>query len=332
MDSSDLEKVVCDLCGCDESVEVFTSADHWLGFPGVFSVVRCVECSLFFINPRPRPADIGKYYPQDYYAFNVQPSPVAGGVRQKIKRKIRASRWLSLIASNLPVLKSASRDAGLMDDIPGWIAPGTVLDVGCGTGFFLDELAENGWQTYGIEPGQEATRIARTKGHKVFPQSATENLPAEIASKQFDLIWMSHSLEHVHSPSRALTVLKSVLKPVTGHLVIEVPNVQSLLTFLFREFGLAFDSPRHLYMFSPATLTGLLQKNGYKLMSMRHISRPQQFLRCFEVLSKSLSFNGFEKEMAGFMADRDVVRCFDSLSSLAAARGIGGAIRIVAKI
>ena len=326
-----LETVGCDLCGESQASLVTHTTDHEHGVDGVFNVVRCDGCGLHYLNPRPAPEAIGQCYPGDYYAYSGGRAQSGGpGMKTRVKRLIRANRSLSAVARMIKPLRHLATDIAIADDLPGWIKPGKVLDVGCGVGAFLDAMRENGWATAGIEPDEVAAGRAREKDHQIVCQSATDPLDEAFAGDSFDLILMSHSLEHVHSPTQALANLRPLLKPETGRLIIEVPNLESLLTYWFGELSLAFDTPRHLYMFSPDTLAQVLQKTGFDVLSMRHIARPFQFIRCLRLLSKDHTPTEWSGTAARSLNDNELLAALQPLAQLATDRGWGGAIRMVA--
>lgn len=326
-----LESVCCDLCGKTAETLVTHSTDHEHGISGVYNVVRCNHCGLHYLNPRPSPESISQCYPGHYYAYSgITGSKEPPRIKQRIKTAVRASPLLSAVIKHIGPWRHAAVDAELAGDIPQWIKPGKVLDVGCGSGAFLDSLRDNGWTTFGIEPSEAAAALARAKGHTVFCQSVTESLGRELAENLFDVVMMSHSLEHVHSPTRALENLRPLLKPVTGHLIIEVPNVESVLTYLFGELSLAFDTPRHLYMYSPDTLTKLLEKAGFEVQSMRHIARPVQFVRCLRLLSETATAKDWRPFAEKFLEDKKLPLALKPLAQLAEESHMGGAIRVVA--
>lgn len=237
---------------------------------------------------------------------------------------------MAALASKIQPLRHLATDTAIADDLPGWTKPGRVIDVGCGVGTFLDAMQENGWVTAGIEPGEVAAGRAREKGHQIVCQSATDPLGDVLAGQLFDLVLMSHSLEHVHSPTQALANLRPLLRPETGRLVIEVPNLESMLTYWFGELSLAFDTPRHLYMFSPDTLIRMLEKTGFEVFSVRHIARPAQFVRCIRLLSKDHTPMEWREASARSLSDSELLAALQPLAALAMARGLGGAIRVVA--
>ena len=321
----ELETVACDLCGSRNAPTVTDSRDYWHGFGGTFPVVQCGSCGLVYLNPRPTESCIGAFYPEDYYAYGATKRLPRVRVRTRIKRAIRARRLLAQIALLFPGLRNAARDFPIREDIPEWTPPGRMLDVGCGSGGVLSAMFDMGWHVVGLEPNAAAAAVARTNGHEVWCQSAGDPLPSDLP---FDLILVSHTLEHLHSPRRALTSFRTVLRPSSGRIVLEVPNLDSLFTRLFQGLGTAFDTPRHLYLFGPATLERLLVETGFEVLRVRHRSDPRQIAK-----SLALVYKLFEtRATAGSLVqDGELLAALQPLVDLASARHMGGAIRITAR-
>jgi len=141
-----------------------------------------------------------------------------------------------------------------------------VLDVGCGAGGNLKTLQDQGWEPHGIEISEIAAAHARalTKGQIHTGTVDSAPFPPGV----FDLVLMSHSLEHFPSPVDALRRIYRFLKD-DGLLVIHVPNVHSLEFKLFGRWWFQLDPPRHFYHFDHSSLTAILAKAGF----MAHVAR-----------------------------------------------------------
>jgi SAM-dependent methyltransferase len=96
-------------------------------------------------------------------------------------------------------------------------------------------------------------------------QGTLENL--ECPDNSFDIVTMFHVLEHLSSPSQALTKIYSWLKK-NGHIVIEVPNIESP-TAQYKGLNWELIYPEHRFYFSPSSLQHLLKKNNFGIVSMR---------------------------------------------------------------
>ena len=129
----------------------------------------------------------------------------------------------------------------------------TLLDIGCGTGDFLQVAASSGWTISGIEPNEQARAIANKKTtSSVFDADALSKFEAH----SFDVITLWHVLEHLPNLDQHFDKFKRLLKP-DGVLIIAVPNYKSYDAELYKEFWAAYDVPRHLWHFSQTAIKKL---------------------------------------------------------------------------
>ena len=140
-----------------------------------------------------------------------------------------------------------------------------LLDVGCGTGDFLQEAQKGTWIVSGIEPNEKARELANQKtGGLVFD---TDTL-SKFKKDQFDVITLWHVLEHLPNVEKQLQLFKSLLKP-KGILVIAVPNHKSYDAEVYNKFWAAYDVPRHLYHFNREAIKKLAAHFKMKLLKIK---------------------------------------------------------------
>ncbi|MCR8667232.1 class I SAM-dependent methyltransferase [Aestuariibaculum sp. M13] len=129
----------------------------------------------------------------------------------------------------------------------------TILDIGCGTGDFLQTAQKNGWTVFGIEPNKEARGVANQKTHdSVFDVDQL----SKFENYSFDVITLWHVLEHLSDLEDQISNFKKLLKP-NGTLVIAVPNFKSYDAKYYKSFWAAFDVPRHLWHFDADSISKL---------------------------------------------------------------------------
>ncbi len=172
---------------------------------------------------------------------------------------------------------------------------GNLLDIGAGTGDFLNEAKKRGWKVHGIEPDTEARKRALDKGIKLSVNSHN------FKSGKFDVITMWHVLEHVYDLKSQIIELEHLLKK-NGLLVIAVPNYKSYDAQYYNEFWAAYDVPRHLWHFSQQSFKPLFSGNGFKqtdlkplifdsfyvsLLSEKYKTGRSNFLKAFAIGLKS---------------------------------------------
>ncbi|MGF1644435.1 MAG: class I SAM-dependent methyltransferase [Thiotrichales bacterium] len=231
---------------------LFIARDRLHGLPGDFPVVRCRTCGLIRTNPRPTPATMGFYYPDDYGPYvATQPRSSAIVKQSPYLRPLHAAyrRLVRFRSTALPELP-----------------PGRMLEIGCASGAFMNEMSARGWQVEGVEFSPTAAAAARAAGHKVHT-GALESAPDP--EESFDLIvgWMV--LEHLHDPLGALKRLGSWARP-GAWLALSVPNAAAAEFRRFKSAGFALHVPNHLYHFTPETLAALLARSGWRVERILH--------------------------------------------------------------
>lgn len=236
-----LEYVLCDLCGQDDTVHLFTASDYVTGER--FPVVRCNQCGLVYTNPRPTQEAVPRYYPTEYHSGRSDP------LRRRVEGLIRQVRYWR----NREVLRWLPADRS-----------GRVLDIGCGRGWQLHDLQARGVEVVGTELSEDAARFARQDLGLDVRTGLLET--CGFAPESFDLVMAWHSLEHLSSPRRTLTEAHRLLRK-DGYLLVVVPNFSSLQACIAGRHWFHLDVPRHLYHFSEDTLVRLLADAGFQVVS-----------------------------------------------------------------
>lgn len=270
-----METVPCDLCKSHRTEPILSQRDLLLSVTDQeFSIVRCVQCGLMYLNPRPTPQEIGHFYPPVYYPpVTVKTSKSKGrrGVTRGILEEFYAypgsfvPNWKRLVRRPALWPVKIWRELRGRHAIP-WKGEGNILDVGCGSGGNLKSLQDQGWQVHGIEISEKAAGYARALVGDTIHAGTLESAP--FRAETFDVVLMNHSLEHLFSPTEALRMVFSLLKE-DGLLVVTVPNAGSLEARLFGRWWFHWDPPRHLYHFDRKSLTALLRHTGFSVLRLR---------------------------------------------------------------
>jgi len=245
-----MEYVKCNICSKNNTKRLFIAKDRMFDFPKEFVIVKCQNCGLVYLNPRPTKQEIKKYYPKEYGPYQL---PVVKKEREGI---------LGIFQRGWKLQMARSERLLSLKDLP----KGKALDIGCGAGLNLKRLKEEGWQAYGCDISLEAVRKARKLGVKVFKGELHK---IKFSNKLFDVVIMSHLLEHLHNPLKVLKEICRILKD-KGHLVISLPNFESSGARLFKQYWYPLDAPRHLYHFSLKTLEMLLKKTGFEILKAKY--------------------------------------------------------------
>jgi 2-polyprenyl-3-methyl-5-hydroxy-6-metoxy-1,4-benzoquinol methylase len=230
----------CLICGSSEFENFLECTDYFLSKEN-FTIVKCLECGFLFINPRPFPEELSRYYDSPDY---ISHSGTNKGFVNFIYKKIRSythSKKVKLVTK---------------------LANGkSILDVGCGSGELLHLFKMNKWETIGIEPNQSAREFAKsTYNINILDENELSSIPSH--SKDTITLW--HVLEHVSGLNERMLELKRILKK-DGKLLIAVPNRISFDAIYYGKYWAAYDVPRHLYHFSPDTIKKLLKKHEFSV-------------------------------------------------------------------
>jgi len=231
----------CPVCNATAGETIHRCADHSVTREE-FDILRCKSCGYAQTFPQPDESTIGKYYETDAY---ISHSETHSGIVNKLYHLIRQFN----VRKKLHLVEQmAHRHKSL-------------LDVGCGTGFFLSHCKEQGWNVTGVEQNDKA----RTKAEERINASVYPSIDKiSNTGKTFDVITLWHVFEHLYDINRSFEQLKSLLNP-HGILVLALPNPCSKDAEMYGKDWAAFDVPRHLSHFSRQSIRLLAGKHGMKV-------------------------------------------------------------------
>lgn len=243
-----MQETKCNLCGSTYYRVIYkidgqTAPEHIIykiteGRSNPFSlrIVRCLKCGLVYVNPQEEAEKICFMYRNMEDELYIQEE---NGRRQAAKIALKA------------VSKYGSQ--------------GKLLDVGCATGFLLDEAQRQGWEAYGVELSRWAVNFAREKFHLNIFEGALKE--AGFPYNYFDAIIMLDSVEHLTDPLETFKEVRRILKP-NGVLCVSTPDINSFLSRILgaRWWGI---QQSHLYYFSKKTLAKMLDAAGFSVIKYR---------------------------------------------------------------
>jgi SAM-dependent methyltransferase len=244
-----VEEADCILCS-KPGLPRFEKADK---FPPHerFRLVRCPECGLAWVSPRPAPEEIGRYYPPTY-SWKLPDAALDSQIVHG------AEKWY-----RFHLLRFETRMLLRHTDLARGDA---VVDVGCSSGDRLMVMRQAGLKPAGCDIGATADFARSITGLDVRRGTLQE---AHFESERFRAATLHNVLEHVHDPRRLLAEARRVLAP-GGWLVVQVPNAGSLQGRLFGRRWAAVDVPRDLYYYTPALLARLLESAGFEVAAVVH--------------------------------------------------------------
>lgn len=196
----------------------------------------CEKCGFVFVSPTIAENELSDYYAyMSLYDMSIYQFTDHNSLSQRINRYQRIFTFINdYIKKSLPELSH-------------------VLDIGCSTGYLLSLFKTNGYKVMGIDPSSKCKEIALQE-YGINVRTGTLDT-IQIQNEKYDIIILSHVLEHIVDLSYFILKLKSILSP-KGIIYIEVPDVQNInLPFGYFSF-------EHVNYFSKSSLKNLMAKNG----------------------------------------------------------------------
>ncbi len=230
----------CPLCNNHKHNAYITCVDYLVSRE-TFNIVSCENCGFKFTSPRPKAEDIGGYYKSPEYVSHSNSKKGLINILYQRVRQCTIKNKVKLILKHK--------------------ASGSLLDIGCGTGEFLNACKNAGFSAFGIEPDSEARNFSK-KNYNLNVNS-TDAL-FDFSENQFDIITMWHVLEHVYNLKDDIQQIIKLLKP-NGLLILALPNYESFDARHYKQHWAAYDVPRHLYHFSSKDINRILKMHNLEL-------------------------------------------------------------------
>lgn len=230
-------KLPCQTCA--RQLVSFASQDL-TGWP--CSVLYCNNCGIGITLPQPDDLLLHELYSTQYYRNGEG------------TRFVRPIEWLIQWMRRWRVHRLTRH-----------VTTGRALDIGCGSGRFLRMLQETGWEVAGLELNHDTATSAR-KLHGLIVNTALDSFSEE----SFELITITHVLEHIRNPRQMLYQCSRLLKQ-GGVIAVAVPNIQSWQAQFMRSHWFHLDLPRHLWHFSEKWLSKALADLGFEQVTVRRL-------------------------------------------------------------
>ncbi|MFH1905618.1 MAG: class I SAM-dependent methyltransferase [bacterium] len=231
------KKINCPICNKNYSKRLFETNDFRLHTTfQEFNLCLCKNCGFVYVNPQPNEDELGKFYPESYY----NPTPLILEFFYKPFANMITKKMIGDI-------KKVKRN-------------GKLLDVGCGSGFFLKELLKYGYDAYGIDSYEGILDIISPE--LCLRVKNNSFLDIKFPDESFDIVIIKQVLEHLLNPNDVIKEIHRILKE-DGIVYVEVPNFNCAEAQLFGKFWYNLEVPRHLYQFTKKTFRAIFEKNGF---------------------------------------------------------------------
>lgn len=275
----------CKVCGNTSDNIPYKVREMMFGTREEFNYFKCPVCGCLQMGKLP--ADLSKYYPDDYYSFHL--------IHKKKTWKQRIVHFL--LTNALDVRCGNSNWIGSLaicynayyKQVYPWIQKEwlnkntSVLDVGCGDGALLHDMASWGFKHLtGADPFIKDT-IHYKNGITVHKKCLEE------MSGKFDFIMLHHSFEHMDAPHRTFELLDRLLAP-RGTLLIRIPQVDCYAWRKYQTDWFQIDAPRHLFIHTPKSMDYLAKEHGWNIERILYDSTLSQFI-ISEMYKRNVAMN-----------------------------------------
>lgn len=244
---ADFESVRCDFCGADDYTKRYEKRGFWM--------VQCDQCGLVYTNPRLTRKKIHALYDADYFqghGFDTSVDYVKEAAEHAGTERFTLDDWDCECISAL-LSKQGRSPAGA-----------DLIEIGCGTGVWLDKAKKHGFRCHGLELSEYAAGFVRRTG---IPVETTSIEDSTHSDGSFDVVVMREVIEHLPRPIESLRTVYRWLKP-GGVLFMATGNYDCLERRLKGSGWPYFMPEGHLTLFSNKTLTAYLEKVGFSYVNV----------------------------------------------------------------
>jgi SAM-dependent methyltransferase len=275
MTTASSENASCGCCGqvsnravaffkADNSQFTVATSSRRDDSPG-WNLSYCAICGVLSVDPLPSEGELNRIYEGSFYSNDICRGGIGDWMMQKpldVGQNESGGKW-----KKWKLARAAKRDLARVREMAEPLkASGKsirFLDIGCGTGETLTAAAKLGWDASGIELSPSAAAIARVKSGRPVFNGPFEDFAA--TGGEYDIIHLGDVLEHLRKPHHLIKWAHDKLAP-GGILRIQVPNdLAGYRTKWFSRIWWMFP-PIHLHYFTPASLSGLLQRFGFSVV------------------------------------------------------------------
>lgn len=205
-----------------------------------YNLIQCKNCSLITVDPMPSPETVKSFYCDEYFEKDYRCGIKSHGYYEEEATSIEKSNLV------LPLVNKLKPQ-------------GTLLEIGCAGGTFLNQALKKGYQVQGMEVSPSMSQKAQELYGIEVRQGDFEEL--EFMDEVFDVVCMFDVFEHFRGPRQALEKIHRILKP-GGIVIVDIPTTKNALPFKFSTNLLKIakktrsipSPPYHLYEYVPGAL------------------------------------------------------------------------------
>lgn len=257
----------CTICGNRENNRIYRVKERMLNRGEQFNYLLCSRCGTLQLVDSID--NMGQYYRNNYYAYKRKADERDRGI---FRKRLKAWAYLNFVSPEKADNSFFWSDAQCLYPIKGMRLRknSKILDVGCGSGAWLERLNELGYsRLYGMD--KFAPDFTSKKFHFIQGDIySAENVGG------YDLITLHHSFEHMENPLEILGKIKNLLA-VEGRAIIRIPVMGKAAWKQYGTDWYQIDAPRHLYIYSEKAIKYMCKKAGLEIYRVVYDSEGSQF-------------------------------------------------------
>jgi 2-polyprenyl-3-methyl-5-hydroxy-6-metoxy-1,4-benzoquinol methylase len=234
-----MSNLKCNICQ-SVNIDNFLIKDNW-------EIVRCSNCKIVFVKNIPSDRVLEGLY-DDAFFKDGQKSPTEGLKLHNNPAYINAIKRIERIKK--------------YDHCNG-----RLLDVGCATGIFLKAANASFKYSFGIDISKYATDIA-VRELNVNAKYGTI-CDMNFSQQYYDVITMWDVIEHVKDPDKYIDIISNIIRP-GGLMILSTGNIESIMFKVQKKKWHLLIPPKHLFYFSPKTISMLLNKYGFRVLNIEN--------------------------------------------------------------
>jgi len=253
-----MNEISCPFCDI-YSINTVINEDGYTG-------KKCNKCDTIYISPRPDECEIIELYKKDDSHISAE-----SHISRDFVQRLYARHNLSLIKR--------------------FVKSGSILEIGAGAGYFLDEAKNAGFDVCGIElNGKQAQFITDKLGIDCETDPLSEN---SFKGRNFDLIYHCDVMSHFRDPIATFNIINSKLNE-GGFIIFETGNLGDV-DYKYFKYIPSFQYPDHLFFFSNKSIRILLERTGFELIKKYNYSILPQLLLRKKIMSIVTTAKGVSK-------------------------------------
>jgi len=269
----------CPVCKSDKVKVLYRDLPDLTFFSSdqLWRLSKCTVCGSGYLSPRPTKSAISLAY-ESYYTHD----------EDNKNSELISNKLLSAISGRYIRKHTQGGCNNIVDLIIYWFVtffyplktyidgkcrhlyyfkckPLSLLDIGCGSGKFLLFAKNMGWDVVGMDLDAKAIKVAKEKGLEVWEG----DIGQYDIRQQFNVITISHVVEHIYNPKQLLKQCYRALQP-GGYLWIQTPNIDGIGSYFYKRHWRGLEPPRHLIIFNSKTIRGMLEEIGYESIQQKY--------------------------------------------------------------